>query len=260
MSQRLSEVHDSAASSERRVGELRGELTGTQARLSDVTRQLTAARERLAAMSSAGDDLRAQLTTTREQLSAERVRTERAEQRAEQLGNDCADAAMRLQLDAKHETIAARLKARVDELSRDAADARRAADVAEQRLVQMDARHATDKRALELRVETLVESTRSLEAQLADLTRTAAATSDSALGVDGGEVAQLRARVAQLERVHTPDTGAAQLERALARAVELEAMCGAERTRRVRVQAKLKEVLARHSSTTPAGIENVVNN
>lgn len=155
---------------------------------------------------------------------------------------------------------------------------------------------------MQLRIDTLTESTRGLEQQLAELTSTLATRSGgggtgagSSNEADLVELEQLRVLVGQLEnqivtlkqpqqsqrRQQSTSAAAADdnaalaewkskyaaLERAMAtatqdaqtqanRAVELEAMCNAERTRRLKLQTKLKEVLVRTGSNS----ENIANN
>lgn len=179
---------------------------------------------------------------------------------------------------------------------------------ADARIAELRATHANERHAMQLRIDTLTESTRGLEQQLAELTSTLAARSAATSGSDLVELEQLRVLVGQLENqivtlkqpqqqsqrrqqsmtsgaMPTPTTTSdesalaewkhkcATLERAVAtatadlqtqanRAAELEAMCSAERTRRLKVQAKLKDVLLR-TGAAGAGAsqnENAVNN
>jgi centromeric protein E len=214
----------------------------------------------------------AQAETTRgaERATHERERADAAERRITDLRSEMNEVAMRVQLGEGQSATAQRLRERCDKLSSELAAARDQVDAAEQRSATAAARAIAEKQELEMRCVTLQQSVTLLEEQARDLGGQLAqslgtATADA---IAGNELTQLQAlnerltrQAGELKRERdaalasaakasvappssTSDTGSARI-------AELETQLHDERERRQRVQAKLKEVLARMPARTP---------
>jgi centromeric protein E len=217
----------------------------------------------------------AQAETARavERGTQERERADAAERRITDLRSEMNEVAMRVQLGEGQSATAQRLRERCDKLSNELAAARDQVDAAEQRSATATARAVAEKQELEMRCVTLQQSVKLLEEQARDLGAQLAqslgtATADAIAGSELTQVQALNDRLTRQVVELKRDRDAALVAAATAaktasqqpppsdsgnsaRITELETQLHDERERRQRVQAKLKEVLARMPARTP---------
>jgi centromeric protein E len=211
----------------------------------------------------------AETARTADRATQECERADAAERRITDLRSEMNEVAMRVQLGEGQSATAQRLRERCDKLSNELTAARDQVDAVEQRSASAAARAVAEKQELEMRCDTLQQSVALLEEQARELgdqlaqslgTATADAIAGKALRSD--ELSQLQTlnarltrQVSELKQERDAAVGKSESNNQQSsnneQIIELQKQLSDERERRQRVQAKLKEVLARMPARAP---------